>query len=151
MKDFDYLRLDNQLCFPLYVCAKEAVRQYRKPLGELHLTYTQFIVMMVFWEYGGMTEKELGKKVHLDSGTLAPLLKRLEKQGYINRMRPETNERKLFISLTQKGEELKEPALKIHEEVGKCINLSKEEVEMLRILLYKMHNQTESTKEFEER
>ena len=63
--------------------------------------------MMVFWEYGGMTEKELGEKVHLDSGTLAPLLKRLEKQGLVDRIRPETNERKLYISLTKKGEELR--------------------------------------------
>ena len=73
----------------------------------MNLTYTQYIVMMVFWEYGGMTEKELGEKVHLDSGTLAPLLKRLEKQGLVDRIRPETNERKLYISLTKKGEELR--------------------------------------------
>ena len=75
------IRLDDQFCFPLYACAKEVVRQYRKPLEKLGLTYTQYLVMMVLWEHGGMTEGELGKKVHLNSGTLAPLLKRLEKQG----------------------------------------------------------------------
>lgn len=86
---YDCIRLGNQLCFPLYACAKEVIRQYREPLEELNLTYTQYVVMMVLWEHGGMTEGELGKIVHLDSGTLAPLLKRLEKQGYINRVRPE--------------------------------------------------------------
>ena len=83
---YDCIRLDNQLCFPLYACAKEVVRQYRKPLDEIGLTYTQYVVMMVLWEKGGMTEGELGKRVHLDSGTLAPLLKRLEKQGLVNRI-----------------------------------------------------------------
>ena len=97
---YEALRLDNQLCFPLYACAKEVVRKYREPLEALNLTYTQYIVMMVLWEYGDMTEGELGQKVHLDSGTLAPLLKRLEKAGYINRIRPESNERKLMLSLT---------------------------------------------------
>ena len=89
----EQLRLENQLCFPLYACAKEVIRQYRKPLEDLNLTYTQYIVMMVLWEFGGMTEGELGKKVRLDSGTLAPLLKRLEKLGLIERIRPENNER----------------------------------------------------------
>ena len=88
INNYDNIKLDNQLCFPLYACAKEVVRQYRKPLASLNLTYTQYIVMMVLWEFGGMTEGELGKKVRLDSGTLAPLLKRLEKQGYIDRTRP---------------------------------------------------------------
>ena len=73
---YDCIRLGNQLCFPLYACAKEIVRQYRRPLQALGLTYTQYVVMMVLWEHGGMTEGELGKIVHLDSGTLAPLLKR---------------------------------------------------------------------------
>ena len=98
---YEGIRLDDQLCFPLYACAKEVIRQYRKPLEELNLTYTQYVVMTVLWEFGGMTEGELGKKVHLDSGTLAPLLKRLEKQGLINRERPENNERKLFLTLTE--------------------------------------------------
>ena len=137
MDNYECLRLDNQLCFPLYACAKEIVRQYRKPLEELNLTYTQYVVMMVFWEFGGMTEKELGEKVHLDSGTLAPLLKRLEKQGLVDRIRPETNERKLYISLTEKGEELRKEAVRIPQVVRGCINLSSDETEMLRFLLLK--------------
>lgn len=97
------LLLENQFCFPLYACAKEVVRQYRKPLEALNLTYTQYLVMMVLWEYGGMTEGELGNILYLESGTLAPLLKRLDKAGLINRVRPETNERKLYLSLTEEG------------------------------------------------
>ena len=97
------LRLESQLCFPLYACAKEVVRQYRKPLEALNLTYTQYIVMLALWEFGGMTEGELGRIVRLDSGTLAPLLKRLARQGLIERVRPEDNERILYLSLTPAG------------------------------------------------
>ena len=132
---YDELRLDNQLCFPLYACAKEVVRQYRKPLEELNLTYTQYICMMVLWEYGGMTEGQLGEKVHLESGTLAPLLKRLDKAGYINRIRPENNERKLFLSLTEEGEALKERARKVPFSMRGCIPLPDEDLYLLRDLL----------------
>ena len=135
---YSSIRLGNQLCFPLYACAKEVIRLYRKPLEKLGLTYTQYIVMMVFWEHGGMTEKELGKLVHLDSGTLAPLLKRLEKQGFITRTRPESNENKLYIALTEKGEKLKEEALHVPEEMSGCIRLSGEELTSLKNLLDKM-------------
>lgn len=129
------LLLENQLCFPLYACAKEVVRQYREPLEPLNLTYTQYIVMMVLWEFGEMTEGELGKKVHLDSGTLAPLLKRLEKTGYINRVRPENNENKLFLSLTAEGKRLKERALDVPSRMQGCIPLSEDELYLLRDLL----------------
>lgn len=94
-------RLEDQFCFPLYACAKEVVRQYRKPLEALNLTYTQYLVMMVLWEHGGMTEGQLGQKVYLDSGTLAPLLKRMERAGLINRIKPDGNVRKLYVTLTQ--------------------------------------------------
>ena len=134
---YDTLKLENQLCFPLYACAKEAVRRYRKPLEKLGLTYTQYIVMMVLWEHGSMIEKELGEIVHLDSGTLAPLLRRLEKQGYITRTRPENNENKLFIELTERGEKLKDEALTVPEEMAGCINLSEEELNALKNLLNK--------------
>ena len=134
---YDRIRLGNQLCFPLYACAKEVIRQYREPLEELNLTYTQYVVMMVLWEHGDMTEGELGKIVHLDSGTLAPLLKRLEKQGYIDRVRPENNERKLILSLTEAGEALKERAIRIPEVMQGCINLPQEELIQLKQLLNK--------------
>ena len=131
------LRLENQLCFPLYACAKEVVRRYRKPLEELNLTYTQYIVMMVLWEYGGMTEGELGRKVHLDSGTLAPLLKRLEKQGLIDRIRPDSNERKLFLTLTEQGEALKDRAVEVPCAMRGCMGLPEEELLQLKVLLDK--------------
>ncbi len=134
---YDSIRLENQLCFPLYACAKEIVRQYRKPLEEIGLTYTQYVVMMVLWEHGGMTEGELGKMVQLDSGTLAPLLKRLEKQGLVSRVRPEENERKLFISLTEEGEALKEKALSVPQAMRGCIDLPEEELLELKRLLEK--------------
>lgn len=140
------LRLDNQLCFPLYACTKEVTRQYRKPLEELNLTYTQYIVMLVLWEFGGMSEGNLGRKVHLDSGTLSPLLKRLEKQGFIDRIKPDTNERKLFVELTKQGEELKVKAMKVPYLMKGCIPLSGEELVTLKTLLDKAVKKMEFTK-----
>ena len=140
---YDCIRLENQICFPLYACAKEVVRLYRKPLEKLGLTYTQYVVMMVLWEFGGMTEGELGRKVYLDSGTLAPLLKRLEKQGYITRIRPETNERKLFIELTAAGEALKDQATEVSCEMDGCLNLAQDELVQLKGLLDKAIQKTE--------
>lgn len=134
---YSSIRLNNQLCFPLYACSKEVVRKYRKPLEKLGLTYTQYIVMMVLWEFGSLTEGELGGKVHLDSGTLAPLLKRLEKQGFINRIRPESNERKLLISLTEQGAALKDMAVNVPGEMDGCIPLPEEELLLLKKLLEK--------------
>lgn len=131
------IRLDNQLCFPLYACAKEVVRQYRKPLEALHLTYTQYLVMMVLWEHGTLSESELGNKIHLDSGTLAPLLKRLEKSGYILRSRPENNERKLFVTLTEQGERLKEKATSVPYAMTGCLDLTQTELVQLKALLNK--------------
>ena len=133
----EQLRLENQLCFPLYACAKEVIRQYRKPLEDLNLTYTQYIVMMVLWEFGGMTEGELGKKVYLESGTLAPLLKRLEKRGLIERIRLESNERKLFLKLTPDGEALKQKALAVPCAIRDCIQMPTQELLLLRELLNK--------------
>ena len=135
--DYDALKLGNQLCFPLYACAKEIVRRYRKPLEELNLTYTQYVVMMALWEHGSMTEGELGNIVRLDSGTLAPLLKRLEKQGYLTRTRPDGNERKLFLSLTDEGEALKDRAIRVPAEMQGCIDLPEEELSELKRLLDK--------------
>ncbi len=113
------------------------MRQYRKPLEKLNLTYTQYVVMMVLWEHGTMTEGELGRRIHLDSGTLAPLLKRLEKTGYILRSRPENNERKLFVTLTEQGERLKEKATSVPYAMTGCLDLSQTELEQLKGLLDK--------------
>ena len=134
---YDCIRLENQLCFPLYACAKEVVRRYREPLEKLGLTYTQYVVMMVFWEFGGMTEGELGKRVHLDSGTLAPLLKRLEKQGLVRRIRPGTNERKLFVELTEAGAALRDEAVRVPSAMKGCLHLPVEDLLQLKTILDK--------------
>ncbi|MBQ7103500.1 MAG: MarR family transcriptional regulator, partial [Anaerotignum sp.] len=103
-KNYDALKLRGQLCFPLYACAKETIRLYKPFLDELGLTYTQYITMMVLWEKKCLTVKELGKELYLDSGTLTPLLKKLEAKGYLIRERSKEDERNLFISLTEEGE-----------------------------------------------
>ena len=136
-QSYESIRLDNQLCFPLYACAKEVIRRYRKPLEALNLTYTQYVVMMALWEYGGMTERELGRKVCLDSGTLAPLLKRLDRLGYIQRVRPDHDERTLFLSLTEEGEVLKEQALAVPRTMQGCLPLEPDELMQLKKLLDK--------------
>ena len=136
-QSYESIRLDNQLCFPLYACAKEVIRRYRKPLEALNLTYTQYVVMMALWEYGGMTERELGRKVCLDSGTLAPLLKRLDRLGYIQRVRPDHDERTLFLSLTEEGEALKERALAVPRAMQGCLPLEPDELMQLKRLLDK--------------
>ena len=141
---FAVLKLGNKLCFPLYACAKEVIRIYRQPLEAIGLTYTQYIVMMVLWEFGDMTEKELGEKIYLDSGTLTPLLKKLEKSGLLQRKREVSNERFLMIYLTDKGRKLKEKAVKIPEVLDGCIHLTYDEMITLRGLLNKA---LEATKE----
>ena len=141
------LLLENQLCFPLYACAKEVVRRYREPLEPLGLTYTQYLVMMTLWEYGGMTEGDLGKIIHLESGTLTPLLKRLEKQKLISRVRPEGNERKLFLDLTEKGRSLRQKAEAVPCAMKGCIPLEEKELLQLRELLNKAMNRMHETKE----
>lgn len=137
-KKYDALKIDNQLCFPLYACAKETIRQYKPFLDELDLTYTQYITMMVLWERKKLTVKELGKKLYLDSGTLTPLLKKLESKGFLLRERSKEDERNLFIILTEKGEALKEKALPVPGELAKCVKLDPEESLLLYKLLYKL-------------
>ena len=136
--EYDNLKLENQLCFPLYACAKEIVRRYNPLLDQLDLTYTQYIVMMVLWDKKQINVKQLGEQLYLDSGTLTPLLKKLESKGYISRKRQKEDERNVIISIEQKGIELKKKAKDIPEEVGKCVNLTKEEAMFLYKILYKI-------------
>ena len=135
---YDVLKLKNQLCFPIYLCSKEIIKKYTPFLEKLDLTYTQYIVMMYFWEKETSNVKEIGKALILDSSTLTPLLKKLENKGYITRIRSTKDERNLVITLTEKGKLLREQALSVPAQVGKCINLSKEEAEMLYKLTYKI-------------
>lgn len=140
-EQYDCLRLENQLCFPLYAVSKEIIRRYKPYLSTLDLTYTQYIVLLVMWEYGSMNVKELGQKLFLDSGTLTPVLKKLEKKGYITRRRSKEDERSLIVSITDKGCALKEKAVSIPEKMGCCIQLSKEDAAALsRLLDEVLHN-----------
>lgn len=125
---YDALKLDNQLCFPLYAVSKEIVRRYTPFLKEIDLTYTQYITMMVLWERKTINVKELGKKLYLDSGTLTPLLKTLEKKGLVKRERSKEDERYLEVTITDEGMALRDKAIDIPEKIGGCICLSEEEV-----------------------
>ena len=144
MKNYDCLNLENQLCFPLYVCSKEIVRKYKPFLEKIDLTYTQYIVMIILWEYGKMNLKDLGNKMYLDSGTLTPLLKKLEIKGYIKRNKSCEDERNLIIELTNKGESLKDKAIDIPNKIGSCLNLDKEDATTLYKLLYRILNNIEN-------
>lgn len=135
---YDSLKLCNQLCFPLYACSKEIVRKYKPYLDKIDLTYTQYITMMVMWEQQDMSVKELGEKLYLDSGTLTPVLKTLEKKGYVKRARSAEDERVLNVTITPKGMELRDAALEVPAGMKKCLNLEKEEAEQLYKILYKL-------------
>lgn len=138
MEKFDALKLDNQLCFPLYAASREVIKQYRPFLDPLDLTYTQYVAMLVFWEEKSMTVKDLGKKLFLDSGTLTPVLKSLESKGYVTRPRSTEDERVLIVSITPAGEALRERAVGIPEQISGHIHLTPEEGRQLYSLLYKI-------------
>ena len=135
---YDSLKLENQLCFPLYACSKEIVRRYKTYLDKLDLTYTQYIVMMVMWEEEELNVKELGDKLFLDSGTLTPVLKKLESKGYVTRERSKIDERTLIVTLTESGKELREMAVDIPVGMRGCLKLSDEEMVQLRTMLNKI-------------
>ena len=135
---YEQLKLENQLCFPLYAAARAVVGKYGPLLKDLGLTYTQYIVMMVLWENDGVSVRSLGEKLHLDSGTLTPLLKKLESIGYVTRKRSEEDERVVLVSLTETGRGLKEKAAEVPGEVASCVPLTPEEAAALYGLLYKI-------------
>lgn len=135
---YDCLKLENQLCFPIYLCSKEIIRKYTPYLNELNLTYTQYIVMLYMWDKKNTTVKDLGKRLMLESNTLTPLLKKLEIKKYIKRSKSQKDERNLEITLTLEGEKLKDKALGIPEKMGRCINLDKEDAITLYKLIYKV-------------
>ncbi|MCH5252801.1 MAG: MarR family transcriptional regulator [Lachnospiraceae bacterium] len=138
---YDALKIENQLCFPLYACSREIIKQYKPYLDEIHLTYTQYIAMMVLWEKKKLNVKELGNCLFLDSGTLTPLLKKMEAKGLLTRMRSSEDERNLIVTITEEGEQLKEKAVSIPEKMMKCSKLEPEEAATLYQLLYKMLGQ----------
>jgi transcriptional regulator, MarR family len=134
----DPLSLRDQLCFSLYVCSKEIVRRYKPFLSDIGLTYTQYITMMVLWEQKRIKVHELGKFLYLDSGTLTPLLKLLEKDGLVVRERNSDDERVVYVSLTKKGEKLKEKAMSVPQKICSCVNLTTEDRENLKKSLEKL-------------
>ena len=135
---YDVLKLENQLCFPLYAAAREVVKQYRPYLDAIDLTYTQYITMMVMWEEKEITVKALGEKLFLDSGTMTPVLKSLEAKGFVTRKRSTTDERSVSVFLTDSGEALKEKAVDIPAKVAGCVGLTAEEGLQLYKILYKI-------------
>ena len=135
---YNSLKLKNQLCYPIYLCSKEIIRRYTPFLKEINLTYTQYIVMMYFWEVKTSNVKEISKTLLIDSATLTPLLKKLEKKEYITRKKSTKDERNLEIKITEKGLKLRDKAINIPKKMAQCINLSKEDVEIFSKILYKI-------------
>lgn len=136
----DYLLLENQMGFPLYVVAKEVVNAYRPYLEPLNLTYTQYIVMMALWEYGELSVKELGQVLRLDSGTLTPLLKKLELKGFLKRKRSHSDERVVMVILTEAGHAVRAKAIKVPKKLVASARevFSVQEAAELRSLLNKL-------------
>ena len=135
---YECLKLSKQLCFPLYACSREMIKLYKPWLDEIGLTYTQYITLMVLWEHKAMTVKALGQELYLDSGTLTPLLKKLEEKGLVTRRRSDLDERNLIVTITELGESMRDQALHIPEEMTKCINLPREDIRELYRMLHQL-------------
>lgn len=131
----EMLKLENQLCFPLYACAKEVVRRYTPLLEPLGLTYTQYIAMMVMWEHKSISVRDMGKMLFLDSGTLTPMLKKMEKSGWISRNRSKEDERMVILTITDKGEKLQEKAADVPVRMAGCLTLKNDDAMQLYSLL----------------
>ena len=141
---YEALKLENQLCFPLYACAREIVKRYKPFLDEIDLTYTQYIAMMVLWEHREVTSKALGEKLHLDSGTLTPVLKKLSEKGLVTRARDPRDERNLIVTLTDDGAALRDRAAAIPGQMAGCVPLTAEEAKVLYGLLYRILRESEA-------
>ncbi|MCR5109270.1 MAG: MarR family transcriptional regulator [Lachnospiraceae bacterium] len=136
-QEYEQLLLKNQLCFPLYACGRKIVSSYTPYLKPLGLTYTQYIVFMVLWEKESINVGQLGSILHLDAGTLTPLLKNLEKDGYVTRERSKEDERVTVISITRKGNELKEKCKDIPSKVSEGkVSLNEDDAKELYRILY---------------
>ena len=145
--DYENLRLDHQLCFPLYTASRLVLRLYKPLLDPLNLTYTQYIVLLALWETDHQTVSELGEKLYLDSGTLTPLLKKLEQAGYVERRRKTADERSVVISLTASGSDLKQVATEIPKKLAGCIHLPEKDAKDLHRILHSILNQSDAHKQ----
>lgn len=134
----EQLKLGNQLCFPLYACAKEVVRSYTPWLSPLGLTYTQYVAMMVLWEHKSVAVKEMGELLFLDSGTLTPMLKKMEQSGWLTRQRCQYDERRVVVTITPEGEALQERLAEVPGRVAQCVKLETEEALQLYRTLHKL-------------
>ena len=132
------LKLNNQLCFPLYAAARKVVGLYTPYLKPLGLTYTQYITFLVLWEQDGLSVGEICARLRLDSGTLTPLLKKMETEGWVERRRSAKDERSVQVFLTEKGRALKQKAADIPAKVGACIALDPLEAKQLYDILYRI-------------
>ncbi len=132
------MKLDHQLCFPIYAAARAVTSIYTPYLKKLGLTYTQYILFLVLWEKDGLTVGEICKRLMLDSGTLSPVLKKLRQEGYLEKAQSTTDERSFIITLTEKGKALQEQAKEIPLLVGKCVNIAPEKAKQLYNLLYEL-------------
>ena len=136
----DVLKLSSQVCFPLYAASREITQQYAKYLTPLDLTYPQYLVLLVLWEEKNLSVNAIGEKLYLDSGTLTPLLKRMEAKELLTRTRSAQDERTVLISLTEKGKRLQTKAKKIPMQLKEETPLSEEELETLKTLVNKLLN-----------
>lgn len=136
----EMLKLDNQLCFSLYATAKEIIRRYKPLLDNFGITYTQYITLLVLWEKDGLKVKELGERLYLDSGTLTPLLTKLESKGLIAKKKDAKDSRETNVYLTDKGRELKEKIIVVPAAMGACVKLELDDLLLLQKLLKKVRN-----------
>lgn len=143
MSNYDQLLLKNQICFPLYALSREVIKKYYPYLEKYDLTYTKYLVLMVLWEVEEISVKELSKKLYLDSGTLTPMLKDMEKKELVTRLRDKNDERVLNVKITSKGSLLKEDLKDIPFMVGGCLNLNQDDLKTLYTILYKALNNME--------
>lgn len=134
-------KIENQLCFLMYASSRQIIKAYKPFLDPYHLTYTQYITMIALWQKDEQLVSELGEKLALDSGTLTPLLKKLEKDGKLNRIRDRQDERKVIVKLTQEGRLLGDKMKHVPYDTFNCVNLSKEEAMQLFQLLNKFYQQ----------
>lgn len=136
MESYEQLKLENQLCFPLYVVSKEIIRKYKPFLDDINLTYTQYITMLVLWEHKELNVKQIGEKLFLDSGTLTSVLKQLESKGYVSRNRSESDERNLIVKLTADGVKLQKIAADVPSKISNCVKISNDDAIKLYEILY---------------
>ena len=138
MGKYDVLKLENQMCFPLYALSREIIKLYKPHLDEFNLTYTQYITMLIMWEEEKIVFKELGRKLHLDSGTLTPVLKKLESMGLIIKYRSKGDDRIVIVEITESGRHLKDKVIDIPEKVFCESKISEEDAVRFKYYLDKI-------------